>query len=323
VRTISDIISKIPGLESLLESITERITMFVMALIAPFIQPIIKAVSASLKTGNNAVVESSAKSQYEVWNDPRSSDPTHSMLSKDHFSNILNEPAGRVASEVLQYVAPRVVYGWENPDVPVHEILNDIVRAFHHPALRDNNIEVQRKMFSAVEDWVRTRQGPNLDQVLNSASVKAGKNHVGEDNHSHGSYFSSGQPGAGSHSKVSGSPFDMFNRKRELGFDDDAPSQANTNSWQGQQSDPTAYSVGTSYQSGYQDGYDPRHGQHQQQQQQQQYGGQQQGGYENQSQYGGPQGGQQQQYGQQQGPPGGYGGYNQGQGPPGSYGGGY
>lgn len=279
--------------------------MFVMALIAPFIQPIIKAVSASLKTGNNAVIESSANSQYEVWNNPRSSDPTHSMLSKDHFSNILNEPAGRVASEVLQYVAPRVVYGWENPDVPVHEIMSDIVRAFHHPALRDNNIEIHRKMFSAVEDWARTRQGPNLDQVLNSASVKAGKNHIGTDNHSHGSFFSSGNPGAGSHSKVAGSPFDMFNRKRELGFEDDAGG-AGGSSWQGQQNDPTAYSVGTSYQSGYQDGYQP-HGGHQQQ-----YGGQQ-GGYDNQSQYG-------QQGGYQQG---GYGGYNQQQGPPGGYGGQY
>lgn len=287
--------------------------MFVMALIAPFIQPIIKAVSASLKTGNNAVIQSSAKSQYEVWNDPRSSDPTHSMLSKDHFSNILNEPAGRVASEVLQYVAPRVVYGWENPDVPISEILNDVVRAFHHPALRDNNIEIQRKMYSAVESWVQTRQGPNLNQVLGSASVKAGNNHIGSDNHSHGSYFSSGKPGAGSHSKVSGSPFDMFAKKRELGFADDAGAAGGGNSWQGQQSDPTAYSMSTSYQSGYQDGYNPHD------QQQQQYGGQQQQGYGNQSQYGGQQQQQggygQQGYGQQ-----GYGGYNQQSGPQGGYG---
>jgi heterokaryon incompatibility protein Het-C len=130
VRFLSNIIEKIPGLEKLIETISERITLFVMALIAPFIQPVIKAVSKSLKSGNSAVVNSSAKTQYEVWTDPHSSDPTHSMLSKDHFSNKLNCPAGQVASEVLQYVAPRVVYAWENPDVPVQEILNDVIRVF-------------------------------------------------------------------------------------------------------------------------------------------------------------------------------------------------
>src|ERR1700760_1608601 len=109
-----------------------------MSLIAPFIIPIIKGVSSTLKTRNHAIVNSSANSQYEVWNDMYCSDPTHSMLSKDHFSNYLNEPAGLVASEVLKYVVPRVVHAWEHPGVPVDEILHDVLRVFHHPALRDH-----------------------------------------------------------------------------------------------------------------------------------------------------------------------------------------
>jgi Heterokaryon incompatibility protein Het-C len=231
VRTVSEIVSKIPGLEKLLDTISERITLFVMALIAPFIQPVIKAVSASLKTGNNAVVSSSANSQYEVWNDPMSSDPTHSMLSKDHFSNILNDPAGKIASEVVRYVAPRIVYAWEHPDVPVHEVMTDILRVFHHPAFRDNNIEIQHRMYNAVEQWVRNRPGggSNLNQLLSSESVKAGKNHTGggqdpsaPHTHSHGGFsFSPSIPGFGSHSKVSGSPFAMFTKKREMGFADE------------------------------------------------------------------------------------------------------
>lgn len=39
----------------------------------------------------------------------------------DHFSNLLNEPAGRVAACILQYVAPRIVYAWEHPGVPVEQ----------------------------------------------------------------------------------------------------------------------------------------------------------------------------------------------------------
>jgi hypothetical protein len=82
VRSISAIISKIPGLEKLIETITERVTLFVLSLLAPFIMPIITSVSKQLKQGSSAVVESAAKHQFEVWTNPQSTDPTHSMLSK-------------------------------------------------------------------------------------------------------------------------------------------------------------------------------------------------------------------------------------------------
>jgi hypothetical protein len=243
VRTVSGIVEKIPGLEKVLEYVHEKVTLFVMALIAPFIQPIIKAVSATLKLGNNTVVDSSKKTQFEVWTDPTSSDPTHSMLSKDHFSNILNEPAGLVASQVVEYVAPRVVYAWQHPEVPVDQVMDDVVRVFHHPALRDHNIEIHRKMFSAVEQWVQKRGGSNLDNLLSSESVKAGKNHIVNEGKplidtgkitsniqsnikSHiQSHMPSipGIPGFGSHSKLTDSPLALFNRKRELGFEDEVP----------------------------------------------------------------------------------------------------
>ncbi|KAL8938683.1 MAG: hypothetical protein Q9211_003085, partial [Gyalolechia sp. 1 TL-2023] len=137
VKAISATIEKIPGLEALVEKITERLTLFVLSLLAPFIRPIINAVSAQLKTGSSAVVDASGKHQFEPWTDPHCSDPTHSLLSKDHFSNILNEPAGQIASAILQYVAPRILYAWQHPDVPQDQVLNDIIRVFHHPAARD------------------------------------------------------------------------------------------------------------------------------------------------------------------------------------------
>ncbi|ORY15587.1 heterokaryon incompatibility protein Het-C-domain-containing protein [Clohesyomyces aquaticus] len=188
VRNISAIISKIPGLEKLIEQITERVTIFVLSLLAPFIQPIIQAASKQLKQGSSAVVESSGKHQFEPWTDPYSTNPTHSMLSKDHFSNILNEPAGSVAATILQYVAPRVVYAWDHPDVPVDQVLNDCIQVFHHPAIRDHRSEIHNKMFDVVKKWVdgRPDRGRSLDQILSSDSVRAGKNHSGQNDHSHG-----------------------------------------------------------------------------------------------------------------------------------------
>jgi hypothetical protein len=329
VRHISEVISKIPGLEALIDKITERITLFVLGLLAPFVIPIIQATTKSLKTGSSTLVDASGRSQYVIWEDPHCSDPTHSMLSKDHFSNALNEPAGQVAAEILLYVAPRVMYAMEHADVPVQQVLDDVLRIFHHPALRDPNLEIHRKMFAVVEKWGNANRSRNLDQLLGSESVKAGKNHRGGDSghgsagHSHGGLgSSSGQgaggfefsslasniPGFGSHSKVSGSPFEIFNQHRSRGFEDDgmpdlsgynfeAPQQQQAGysaaqgsgtpgqypsqqEWAQQSQQPSyGYNAGTNYGSG----YEGHQGQQQQQQQQPGYG-QPQAGYGQQQQ---------------------------------------
>ncbi|KAL9103893.1 MAG: hypothetical protein Q9163_001086 [Psora crenata] len=222
VRMISATIEKIPGLEALVEKITDTLTVFILSLLAPFIRPIINAVSQKLKEGSSGVIDASGRHQYEPWTDPQCTDPTHSLLSKDHFSNILNEPAGQVASVILQYVAPRIIYAWQNPGVPVDQVLNDVVRVFHHPAIRDHGSELHQNMFSVVERWARSRPdgGQNLNRLLSSESVKQGKNHTiaqEKNSHSHG-----GLPqmdkifGGGSHSKVAGAPLGALGGFRDV-----------------------------------------------------------------------------------------------------------
>jgi hypothetical protein len=324
VRSISAIVSKIPGLERMIDTISEKVTLFVLGLLAPFVKPIIAAASNALKTGSGTVVDASAKQQYLVWTDPSSTDPTHSMLSKDHFSNVLNSPAGQLAGAMLKYVAPRVVYGWDHPEVPENDILNDIGRCFHHPAIRDNNLEIHRTMFSVVEKWAHSRpiDGKDLNNVLSSDSVRAGKNHIvanlqqsfkplSQDIQSGFAPLTSNLQsfiggGTSSHSHTAGGVFNMlsgFTSSRELGPEDFASPQ------QGQSS--SAYGGGPS-QSYANQGYENQSYGQQQQQQQHGYGGgeygQQQGGYEQQGGY--------QQGGYQQG--GGYPGNNEQQGYPGS-----
>jgi hypothetical protein len=101
------------------------------------------------------------------------------MLSKDHFSNILNPPAGAVAAEILKDVAPRVLYAWQNPSVPVDQVLDDCMKVFHHPAVRDMSIEVHRTMFEVVRSWIQSLpdRGDSLNKVLGSEGVRNGKNH--------------------------------------------------------------------------------------------------------------------------------------------------
>lgn len=106
VKSINRGIAKVPGLESLLEKVSETLTAFVLGLLAPFIRPIINSITKALKDGSSGVISASAHSQLEPWTNAFCTDPTHSLLSKDHFTNILNSCAGRVASTILQYVVP-------------------------------------------------------------------------------------------------------------------------------------------------------------------------------------------------------------------------
>ena len=230
VKIIQITIEKIPGLEALVQKITDTLNLFILSLLAPFVRPIINAVSKQLESGSGGVIDASGKSQYEPWTDPHCSDPTHSLLSKDHFSNILNEPAGQVASTILQYAAPRVLYAWEHPDVPVEQVTDDIIRIFHHPSLRDKSCEIHRNMFDTVSRWARSRPdgGHNLNNLLSSDSVRHGKNHTVPENqqsHTHGSL--PGQLGnffgAGSHSKTADSPWERIVKAREMRGEEDDP----------------------------------------------------------------------------------------------------
>ena len=67
----------------------DQINLFVFSLIAPFVIPIVNQVKTELATGSSEIIQSSKEKQLIVFRDDYSTDPTHSMLSKDHFSNIL------------------------------------------------------------------------------------------------------------------------------------------------------------------------------------------------------------------------------------------
>ncbi|KAJ3489690.1 hypothetical protein NLJ89_g11502 [Agrocybe chaxingu] len=77
----------------------DGISVFVFTTLEPFLKPILKSSTASLQSISTEVIDN--HDQYEVFNDARASDPTHSFLSKDHFNLILNEPAGQLAKIIV------------------------------------------------------------------------------------------------------------------------------------------------------------------------------------------------------------------------------
>ncbi|CAG8424707.1 unnamed protein product [Penicillium salamii] len=185
LKRISEAIEKIPVLPDLIEQIQDQITVFVFSILAPYVLPIIKQVKSELETGSSEVIQSSREQQHIVFNDDECSNPTHSMLSKDHFSNILNEPAGRIASEVVKWTVPQLMQCWDHEDADVDRTLDRIISGvFHHPAHReagrDGASDMRQTMFSTVEKWWAQKDDDERDTLRDQLSrdgVLEGRNH--------------------------------------------------------------------------------------------------------------------------------------------------
>lgn len=88
LQNISQAISQIPVLPKIIEQLEEQLSLFVFSQIAPFVIPVIDQIKNELATGATEIIESSKNEQHIVFEDDYSTDPTHSMLSKDHFTNV-------------------------------------------------------------------------------------------------------------------------------------------------------------------------------------------------------------------------------------------
>lgn len=208
MQSIRETIEQIPVLPDLIEQIENQITVFVFSLIAPFILPVINQIKNELNTGSSEIIQSSKEKQLIVFNDDNSSDPTHSMLSKDHFSNILNEPAGKIASQVLKWVVPQIIACWDDersdPERTINRIINGI---FHHPAQRnmgdDGASDGRQQMFGVVSSWwqgMSQREQQDYRRKLTRDGVMNGENHkegVHDSGHGCGKPISMHKQGAG------------------------------------------------------------------------------------------------------------------------------
>lgn len=88
MKSLSAAFDKIPILPKIIEQLEEQLTKFIFTQIAPFILPVVHQIQNEMATGSETLVETSAREQFVVFNDDRSTDPTHSMLAKDHFTNV-------------------------------------------------------------------------------------------------------------------------------------------------------------------------------------------------------------------------------------------
>ena len=88
IKAIDSAVEKIPVLPKIIEQLEEQLSVFVFSIIAPFIVPLIHQIRNELRTGSDEIIQSSEKEQHIVFDNDNANDPTHSMLAKDHFSNV-------------------------------------------------------------------------------------------------------------------------------------------------------------------------------------------------------------------------------------------
>lgn len=185
IKTISEAIEKIPVLPQIVEQLEEQLSVWVFSIMAPLVVPVLQQVKNELRTGSAEIIASSENEQHVVFNDDDCSDPTHSMLSKDHFSNILNEAAGKTASKVVAWVVPQLMEAWDDDGIDTERLMNRIINGvMHHPAQReqgeDGAKDCRQIMIRSVEDWWNEKDDREKDefrQKLSREGVKNGENH--------------------------------------------------------------------------------------------------------------------------------------------------
>ncbi|KAI0738947.1 heterokaryon incompatibility protein Het-C-domain-containing protein [Daedaleopsis nitida] len=194
VKKIDKTIERIPGLGPLIEKIMDSISVFIFTTLEPFLKPLMKQATSGLQMASGEVINS--HDQYEVFNDPRASDPTHSFLSKDHFNLILNEPAGNLGKVILVYTANLVVKAWDEPSINVRQVTEDILQCLFHPDFHDRNSQIQREMLAYMHRWVE-ELGQQKQENLRRLTKQAVRNHENIRLGSHGSAANPSQGSAG------------------------------------------------------------------------------------------------------------------------------
>lgn len=174
MRRIEELIQGIPGLGEILDNLSLSLAQWVMVTIDPFVRPILLQASSAIGQGSQAVI--SGNDQWTVFNDPNASDPTHSVLAKDHFSNILNDPAGNISIIIVKYTVGLMVEAWSNTENP-DRVIDRILEAIHHPNYANRNSKIQRDMLEYMQKWLKDMDRDERELTIKSLSKDSVRNH--------------------------------------------------------------------------------------------------------------------------------------------------
>ncbi|KAI0971027.1 heterokaryon incompatibility Het-C [Xylaria arbuscula] len=155
------------GLGESRSQLGEETNQLVFQFLTVMIESAVKELRNAVKAAKEKVDEEAAKSSAAaVYQDGSSaSDPSHSDLSKDHFSNVLNQAAGLVATVTTNWVTQHVVKCWDDPTLDANKIIDEILTILHHPAFPKKKTAIQQYMFEEVKKWWQRNSSDEKDRL--------------------------------------------------------------------------------------------------------------------------------------------------------------
>ncbi|KAI0131871.1 heterokaryon incompatibility Het-C [Xylariales sp. AK1849] len=155
----------------------------VFRFLAVMIESSVKELRNAVKAAKARVDEEASRSNsaaiYEDGSD--ASDPSHSDLSKDHFSNVLNQPAGLVATVTTNWTVQQVVKCWDDPKVDAQKTIDEILTVLHHPAFSKKKTPIQQYMFDTVKEWWTATLPEEQDRLRSRLTKESIRNRGHED----------------------------------------------------------------------------------------------------------------------------------------------
>jgi hypothetical protein len=173
---------KIEVLSEAVDNIGKMLNALVYKFLAVLLEPSLQEARNAVKIARDEAQAAGEKS--DIWGDDSTgSNPSHSDIAKDHFSNVLNQPAGLVATVITNWTTRMVVRCWDEPNQDADDMINHILTILHHPAfVRDKN-DPQKYMFLAVETWWTKHSEQQRADLRNKLSKDSAKSYY--DHHDH------------------------------------------------------------------------------------------------------------------------------------------
>ncbi|KAI1864769.1 hypothetical protein JX265_008493 [Neoarthrinium moseri] len=155
----------------------------VFRFLAVMIESSVKELRNAVKAAKDRVDQEAAKaSSAAVYEDNSdASDPSHSDLSKDHFSNVLNQPAGLVATVTTNWTVQQVVKCWDDPKIDAEKVIEEILSIMHHPAFPKNKTSIQQYMFDTIKNWWEQNPPEEKDRLRSKLTKESVRNRDHED----------------------------------------------------------------------------------------------------------------------------------------------
>lgn len=139
------------------------------------------AVRAAREKVDNEAAQSTSAEVYQEGS--TTSDPSHSDLSKDHYSHVLNRPAGLLATVTTNWTTQQVVHCWDDDEVSADDTINAILTVLHHPQFVTEPTEIQKYMFQAIEAWWAAHTDKQKDKLRDHLSKSSCQKRGHEDHH--------------------------------------------------------------------------------------------------------------------------------------------